>query len=79
LLVRPMAAIGMLFTLHLWLGLYKHPGEWPWLYVFLVFVQGFFLMHSAGKSLGLDALWARRPWGPLAGNGLIATWFRRFA
>ena len=33
-LVRPMAAVGMLFTLHLWLGLYKHPGEWPWLYTF---------------------------------------------
>ena len=75
--VRPMAALGMLFTLHLWLGLYRHPGEWPWLYLFLVFVQGFFLLNSAGRSLGLDALMARRPWGPLAGNGLLATWYRR--
>lgn len=78
-LVRPMAAIGMLFTLHLWLGLYKHPGEWPWLYIFLVFVQGFFLMHSAGKSLGLDALLTRRPWGPFKGNGLVASCYRRLA
>ena len=75
--VRPMAVIGMLFTLHLWLGLYKHPGEWPWLYIFLVFVQGFFLIHSAGKSLGLDALLTRRPWGPFKGNGLLASWHRR--
>ncbi len=77
--VRPMAALGMLFTLHLWLGLYRHPGEWPWLYLFLVFVQGFFLLNSAGRSLGLDALMARRPWGPLAGNGLLATWYRRLS
>lgn len=78
-LVRPMAAIGMLFTLHLWLGLYKHPGEWPWLYIFLVFVQSFFLMHRAGKSLGLDALLTRRPWGPFKGNGLVASCYRRLA
>ena len=77
--VRPMAAIGMLFTLHLWLGLYRHPGEWPWLYIFLVFVQGFFLITNAGKSLGLDALIARRPWGPFTGNGPIAALYRRFA
>ena len=76
-LVRPMAAVGMLFTLHLWLGLYKHPGEWPWLYIFLVFVQGFFLMNSAGRSLGLDALMARTPWGPLKGSGAVASFYRR--
>ncbi len=75
--VRPMAALGMLFTLHLWFGLYRHPGEWAWLYLFLVFVQGFFLLNNAGRSLGLDALMARRPWGPLAGKGLLATWYRR--
>ena len=78
-LVRPMAVVGMLFTLHLWLGLYKHPGEWPWLYIFLVFVQGFFFLNSAGKSLGLDALMARKPWGPLKGDGMIAKLYRRFA
>ena len=77
-LVRPMAAIGMLFVIHLWLGLYRHPGEWPWLYIFLIFVQGFFLMNAAGRSLGLDALMARRPWGPFKGNGPIASLYRRF-
>jgi uncharacterized membrane protein YphA (DoxX/SURF4 family) len=78
-LVRPMAVIGMLFTLHLWLGLYRHPAEWPWLYIFLVFVQGFFFLTNAGKSLGLDALMARRPWGPLKGDGPIASLYRRVA
>ena len=77
--VRPFAVIGMLFTLHLWLGLYRHPGEWPWLYIFLVFVQGFFYLNNAGKSLGLDAMMARMPWGPLKGNGAIANLYRRFA
>ena len=79
ILVRPMAAIGMLFTLHLWLGLYRHPGEWPWLYLFLVFVQAFFFLHRAGNSLGLDAWLARHPWGPLKGNGAIAKLYRRMA
>lgn len=78
-LVRPMAVIGMLFVVHLWLGLYRHPGEWPWLYIFLIFVQGFFLMHGAGKSLGLDALMKRRPWGPFKGDGALAALYRRVA
>ena len=60
----------MLFTLHLWLGLYRHPSEWPWLYIFLVFVQGYFFLDNAGKSLGLDALLARRPWGPFVVTGV---------
>jgi uncharacterized membrane protein YphA (DoxX/SURF4 family) len=35
-LVPPFAVIGILFTLQLWLGLYKHPGEWPWEYIFCI-------------------------------------------
>jgi hypothetical protein len=66
-LVRPMGVIGMLFVAHLWLGLYLHPNEWPWLYIFLIFVQGFFVLNNAGKSLGLDALLARQ-----AGHGPLA-------
>ena len=71
-LVRPMGVVGMLFATHLWLGLYRQPEEWPWLYVFLIFVQGFFVVTNAGKSLGLDAVIARKPFGPFAGNGLLA-------
>lgn len=77
--VRPMAAIGMVFVLHIWLGLYHHPNEWPWLYIFLIFVQGFFLVHAAGRSLGLDALLSRKPFGPFAGDGAIARLYRRVA
>ena len=78
-LVRPLAAIGMVFVLHIWLGLYHHPHEWPWLYIFLVFVQGFFLVYGAGRSLGLDALLARKPFGPFVGDGAIARLYRRVA
>ena len=76
-LVRPMAVIGMAFVVHLWLGLYLHPQEWPWLYIFLIFVQGFFVLTNAGKSLGLDALIARAPSGPFAGDGGLARLYRR--
>ena len=78
-LVRPMGVIGMLFTTHLWLGLYRQPEEWPWLYVFLIFVQGFFVVTNAGRSLGLDALVARVPSGPFAGDGLLARAYRKVA
>jgi uncharacterized membrane protein YphA (DoxX/SURF4 family) len=78
-LVRPVAIIGMLFVLHIWLGLYQHPSEWPWTYIFLVFVQGFFLLDNAGRSLGLDAIIARAPFGPFAAESPIARLYRRLA
>ena len=78
-LVRPMGVIGMLFVTQLWLGLYRQPEEWPWLYVFLIFVQGMFVVANAGKSLGLDAMIARKPFGPFAGDGLLARGYRLVA
>jgi len=78
-MVRPVAVIGVLFTLHLWLGLYVHPGEWPWEYIFLVFVQGFFFVTNAGRSLGLDALLHRKPIGLFAGDSVIARLYFRLA
>ena len=78
-LVRPMGAIGMLFVTHLWLGLYRQPEEWPWLYVFLIFAQGFFVVTNAGKSLGLDAVIARKAFGPLSGDGLLGQVYRKIA
>ena len=33
--------------------------EWPWSYLFLAIVMFFFVLHAAGRSLGLDA-WLRR-------------------
>jgi uncharacterized membrane protein YphA (DoxX/SURF4 family) len=77
--VRPMGVIGMLFVVQLWLGLYRQPEEWPWLYVFLIFVQGFFVVTGAGKSLGLDGLIARQEAGPFSGNSLFARIYRKLA
>jgi hypothetical protein len=76
-LVRPMGVVGMLFVTQLWLGLYRQESEWPWLYVFLIFTQGFFVVTNAGKSLGLDAMLARAPFGPFAGDGVVARLYRK--
>ena len=63
-----MAAIGILFVAQLWLGLYRQPEEWPWLYVFLMFTLGFFVVTNTGRSLGLDALLTRATWSVQAGG-----------
>jgi uncharacterized membrane protein YphA (DoxX/SURF4 family) len=57
--VRLAAFIGVFYSLHLWLGLYLHPAEWPWNYMFLAIVHVLFVVCAAGRSLGLDA-WLRR-------------------
>jgi uncharacterized membrane protein YphA (DoxX/SURF4 family) len=59
--VRLVAAVGIIFVLHLWLGIYRPgaPAEWPWSYIFLAIVMFLFSLHAAGRSLGLDA-WLRR-------------------
>ena len=52
-----------LFTLNLWLGIYnKRPGdpdEWPWSYMFLIFLCGTYAVLATGRALGADA-WIRR-------------------
>ncbi len=57
--VRLVALLAALYSLQLWLGLYSHPGEWPWNYVFLAMIHVLFAVYAAGLSLGVDAL-ARR-------------------
>ena len=57
--IRPVAVLGVLYALGLWIGLYRHPAEWPWEYIFIAIVQGQFALCQAGRSLGIDAL--RRP------------------
>ena len=54
------AFFAIFFALHLWLGLYLHPAEWPWNYVFLAVVLALFMNYAAGRSLGADALLRRR-------------------
>jgi hypothetical protein len=75
--VRPMAVVGILFTLQLWLGLYQHPHEWPWQYFFLIFTMGFFFVTRAGMSLGMDGLLARKV--PSSNDGMLMKLYRRFA
>lgn len=54
--VRQVATLGALYALGLWIGLYRHPGEWPWEYIFLAIAQGQLVVQAAGRSLGLDGL-----------------------
>jgi hypothetical protein len=58
--VRLIGLLAILFVLNLWIGLYRHPAEWPWNYVFLAFLMGGFSLQAAGRSLGLDAIIRRR-------------------
>ena len=58
--VRLVATVAAVYSLHLWLGLYRHPAEWPWNYMFLAIVHVQFAVSHAGRSLGIDALIRRR-------------------
>lgn len=60
LLTRLGGWLGALMALNLWLGLYNAPHEWPWAYVFLIVLMGFFAVMRAGRALGLDAILAPR-------------------
>ena len=59
--VRLTGSLGIVFVLHLWIGIYQpgDPAEWPWSYMFLAIVMFLFVLNAAGRSLGLDA-WLRR-------------------
>jgi hypothetical protein len=58
--VRVFGLLAAVYSLHLWLGLYLDPSEWPWNYVFLAIVLALFAAHAAGRSFGADALLRRR-------------------
>lgn len=73
--VRGFALVGMIFTTQLYFGLYTHPAEWPWLYIFLIVTCGLFYLHAAGRSLGLDAL-VRRETNLSQGDGFLARAYR---
>ena len=57
---RAGGALGFLMAINLWLGLYRASYEWPWTYFFLILLQGTFVVFHAGRSLGIDAILARR-------------------
>ncbi len=73
--VRAFAILGMIFAGQLYFGLYRHPTEWPWEYVFIIVISWMFYIHCAGRSLGLDAL-LRRKTKLAEGDGLIARVYR---
>jgi uncharacterized membrane protein YphA (DoxX/SURF4 family) len=59
LAVRLSSLLAIGFVVQLWLGLYLVSFEWPWLFWFMIFTLGWFIVHRAGRSLGLDALLLR--------------------
>ncbi len=63
LFVKPVAVLGAVYVLGLWIGLYRHSNEWPWEYVFIAIVHGLFAVNDAGRALGLDGLFFCRAAG----------------
>jgi hypothetical protein len=59
--VRLAGLIAVVFTAHLWIGLYNDPTEWPWTYIAIMIAHGMFVASEAGRSLGLDNLLRRNP------------------
>ena len=60
LFTRVGGMLGALMAINLWLGLYRAYYEWPWTYLFLIVLQITFAISPVGRSLGLDAIVARR-------------------
>jgi uncharacterized membrane protein YphA (DoxX/SURF4 family) len=54
------AALGLLWSVNLALGLISVPGEWPWSYLMLVMWHALFLVSTDWQCLGLDRLWQAR-------------------
>lgn len=59
LFTRLGGALGALMAVNLWLGLYRSSYECPWTYFFLILLQVIFTVFQAGRSLGLEAIFAR--------------------
>ena len=63
--VRPVATLGAVYVIGLWLGLYRQPDLWPWQFISLAAVHGMSAVVGGRYSLGLEALlaplWHRRP------------------
>jgi uncharacterized membrane protein YphA (DoxX/SURF4 family) len=72
LFARVGGALGALMALNLWLGLYRAPYEWPWTYFFLVLLQTTFVVFHAGRSLGVDAVLARKAQAGAAARPAVA-------
>jgi thiosulfate dehydrogenase [quinone] large subunit len=53
-----LAALGM--SLNLWIGLMRHPNEWPWSYLMMIGFAILFASTHPGRIFGLDGLLSRR-------------------
>ena len=73
--VRAFALLGMVFAAQLYFGLYTHPGEWPWEFVFIIVICWLFFINAAGRSLGLDGILRRLP-AVLKSDSLVARLYR---
>lgn len=60
-LTRLAAAVGLLMSINLGIGLLEVPGEWPWSYAMLAMWHGLFLVTAPGRLWGVDG-WLRRRW-----------------
>jgi uncharacterized membrane protein YphA (DoxX/SURF4 family) len=60
LLPRAGAVLGLLMGMKLRLGVYSAPGGWPWTNMFLVMIQGLFVIDPPGRVLGADTLLRHR-------------------
>jgi thiosulfate dehydrogenase [quinone] large subunit len=54
------AALGLLWSLNLAVGLLEVPGEWPWSYLMLIMWHGLFLVSTHYQTWGLDSLWRKK-------------------
>lgn len=73
--VRAVSLLGMIYVAQLYFGLFRHPTEWPWEFVFIIVICWMFYIYAAGRSLGLDAV-LRRETGLAKGDGILARLYR---
>ena len=55
---RAGAALGLLWSFNLALGLISVPGEWPWSYLMLIMWHALFLVSVNNQTFGIDG-WRR--------------------
>ena len=60
LFTRWGAALGLLWSLNLAIGLLSVPGEWPWSYLMLIMWHALFFVSVTHQKWGLDARRRRR-------------------
>ena len=66
-----VAALGM--SVNLWIGLARHPNEWPWSYLMMIGFAILFASTHPGRVFGLDGVLSRRLGEPI---GAPKSWAR---